>query len=78
MTAKEMALIIVQQRGNCGNISCTDCPFFRGANAPIKKYSIIPCAIDLPNTLRVPIFIQYLMDVYGEQYIKELLVEELV
>jgi hypothetical protein len=52
-------------------MTCTGCPFFY--NDPTNN-----CAINQPNSERVPVFIQYLVDTLGEQKAKELLVEVLI
>lgn len=81
MTTQEVALRIIKQEGDCQGMTCTGCPFFY--NDPTKPIACRPtppfnCAINQPNSERVPIFIQYLIDTLGEQTAKELLLEELI
>lgn len=70
---RNRAILIIKQKGSCGRLPCEECPFYY-----IDGKSKFNCSINTSPINRIPIFIQYLVSMLGEQKAKELLVEELI
>lgn len=70
---RDRAILIIKQKGSCDGLYCNSCPFYY-ANEEGK----FDCLVSTPDIDRVPIFIQYLVSILGEQEAKEILVEELI